>query len=139
MVTKCRTYEDTRTSPRSGARPAPLVRLYQPTRTRQGDAPHAPDPPVGDSVALTDPGRRDRLLALPACRNETRDLPGYLGNVASPVEGIVALADGSTDGPSNSSRPRPEVIELRRVPADRLVEDEVGHSPAPGGCGPDSS
>jgi hypothetical protein len=67
------------------------------------------------------------LVALLACRNEMRFLPGYLANVAPNVDGIVALDDGSTDGSHELLQSSPEVLEVLRVPPDRPRWDEVGN------------
>jgi glycosyltransferase involved in cell wall biosynthesis len=68
-----------------------------------------------------------RLLALLACRDEMRFLPGYVANVGPQVDGIVALDDGSTDGSADFLAAREEVIELIRVPPERPRWDEVGN------------
>lgn len=67
------------------------------------------------------------LVALLACRDEMRFLPGYLANVAPNVDGIVALDDGSTDGSHELLQSSPEVLEVVRVPPDRPGWDEVGN------------
>lgn len=66
-------------------------------------------------------------MALLACRNEMRFLPGYLANAVPHFDGIVALDDGSTDGSADYLESRPEVIELLRVPPTRPTWDEVGN------------
>ena len=71
--------------------------------------------------------RRVRLLAVLAVRDEMRNLPGWFGNVAPQVDGVVALDDGSTDGSAEYLASRPEVLELLRVPADRSKWDELGN------------
>jgi glycosyltransferase involved in cell wall biosynthesis len=83
--------------------------------------------PVIPSGGIGSPGRRVRLLALLACRNEMRYLPGYLATVARHADGIVALDDGSTDGSPEFLATRPEVVELLRVSPDRPRWDEVGN------------
>jgi glycosyltransferase involved in cell wall biosynthesis len=71
--------------------------------------------------------RRVRLLALLAVRDGVRHLPGFLGNVAQQVDGIVALDDGSTDGTVQLLERHPAVLELIRRPPDRPTWDEVGN------------
>jgi hypothetical protein len=68
-----------------------------------------------------------RLVALLACRNEMRFLPGFLANVGPHVDGIVALDDGSSDGSAELLADRPEVTELIRRPVDRPHWDEAGN------------
>lgn len=60
-----------------------------------------------------------RLLALVPVRNEARFLPGFLANVATQVDGIVALDDGSTDGSADLLESHPAVLQVLRVPASR--------------------
>ena len=74
------------------------------------------------------PGRRrQRLVALLACRDEARRLPGYLDNVAPHVDAIVALDDGSTDGSADLLEADERVATVLRVPQDRPAWDEVGN------------
>ena len=79
------------------------------------------------SWGIGTPARRVRLLAVLAVRDEMRHLPGWFGNVAPHVDGVVALDDGSTDGSAEFLASRPEVLELLRVPAERAEWDEVGN------------
>jgi hypothetical protein len=72
-------------------------------------------------------GKRVRLLALVAVRNEMGYLPGFIANVSPQVDGIVALDDGSTDGSGDFLRSQPGVLEVLSVPADRPYWDEVGN------------
>lgn len=72
-------------------------------------------------------GRKIRLVALLAVRNEMRFLPGYLANVAPQVDGIVALDDGSTDGSAEYLAARPEVLEVVRIAPGRTEWDEAGN------------
>jgi hypothetical protein len=71
--------------------------------------------------------RRVRLIALLAVRNEMSYLPGFLANVSSHVDGIVALDDGSADGSGSLLQSHPRVLEVLRVPIDRPQWDEVGN------------
>src|SRR4051812_10158073 len=72
-------------------------------------------------------GRSLRLVALLACRDEMRYLPGYVANVCPHVDGIVALDDGSSDGSTDFLAGRAEVVELIRRPPDRPGWDEAGN------------
>lgn len=69
----------------------------------------------------------ERLLALLACRDEMRHLPGFLRNVAPQVDGIVALDDGSVDGSAELLECAPEVLEVLRNPPERPAWDEMGN------------
>lgn len=73
--------------------------------------------------------RRYRLLALLACRNEMRFLPGYFASAGPIVDGVVALDDGSTDGSADYLASRPEVISLQRLPPrpDHQWDDAANH------------
>lgn len=79
------------------------------------------------SGGLGAPGRRIRLLALLAARDEAERLPGWFANVAPQVDGVVALDDGSSDATVERLAARPEVLELLRVPRERPDWDEVGN------------
>jgi glycosyltransferase involved in cell wall biosynthesis len=68
-----------------------------------------------------------RLIALVAVRDEMRFLPGLVSNLASQVDGIVALDDGSTDGSGEFLRSRGEVLEVLRNPPGRPGWDEPGN------------
>ncbi|HEX6202808.1 MAG TPA: glycosyltransferase family 2 protein [Thermoanaerobaculia bacterium] len=72
--------------------------------------------------------RGRRLLALLACRDETRYLPGWLANVTPHVDGVVALDDGSTDGSAELLAAQPAVVELiRRPPGDPEAWDDAAN------------
>jgi hypothetical protein len=73
------------------------------------------------------PGRRVRLVALLACRDEMRYLPGYVANVGPQVDGIVAFDDGSSDGSAEFLEACPEVTEVIRGPRERPAWDEPGN------------
>jgi hypothetical protein len=79
------------------------------------------------SCGVFAPGRRVRLLAVLAVRDEEKYLPGFLANVAPHVDGIVALDDGSRDGSVRLLRAHPAVLEVLTVPADRPAWDEAGN------------
>jgi len=55
-----------------------------------------------------------------------RLLPGFIGNVAPHVDGIIALDDGSTDGSREYLGARPEVLEVLSVQRSTRW-DEVGN------------
>ena len=84
-------------------------------------------PPIPSWGPASENGRGVRLMALLACRNEMRFLPGYFANAGPQFDGIVALDDGSTDGSGEYLESRPEVIELLRVPPTRPSWDEAGN------------
>jgi hypothetical protein len=69
------------------------------------------------------------LIALLQARNEQRFLPGWLENVGSCVDGIVALDDGSTDATADILRAHPKVLELLSNPPGRPW-DERGNQMA---------
>lgn len=79
------------------------------------------------SFGWGDPGRRVRLVALLAARDEAERLPGWLANVLPQVDGVVALDDGSADATAELLAARPEVLELLRVPRERPAWDEAGN------------
>ena len=72
---------------------------------------------------------RTRLLALLACRDEMRYLPGWFANVAPQVDGIVALDDGSLDGSADFLAAQPKVLALMRAPrrTPHVWEDGANH------------
>jgi glycosyltransferase involved in cell wall biosynthesis len=72
-------------------------------------------------------GRRVRLLAVIAFRDEGRFLDGWLRNVAPQVDGIIALDDGSSDGASRLLQERPGVLELLHNPPERSGWDQAGN------------
>lgn len=72
-------------------------------------------------------GRRVRLLALLAARNEMAQLPAWLRNVAPQVDGIVAVDDGSRDGTGDWLVSRPAVLEVVRISSERPAWDEVAN------------
>ncbi len=72
-------------------------------------------------------GRRARLLAVIAFRDEGRFLAGWLRNVAPQVDGIIALDDGSSDGGARLLRECPKVLELLHNPPDRPGWDQTGN------------
>jgi hypothetical protein len=74
-----------------------------------------------------DPGRRRRLFALLAVRDDAAYLPGWFESVLPEVDGVVALDDGSTDASAELLAARPEVRELLRVPRERPGWDEPGN------------
>ncbi len=59
---------------------------------------------------------RPRIIALLAFHNEMEFLPGYVSNVQTQVDGIVALDDGSTDGSGDFVERQHKVLELVRIP-----------------------
>jgi glycosyltransferase involved in cell wall biosynthesis len=67
-----------------------------------------------------------RLLALLACRDEMRYLPGWIRNVRPHVDGIVVLDDGSIDGSAEFLADSDGVLEVIRGPR-RDEWDEVGN------------
>ena len=69
-----------------------------------------------------------RVLALVAFRDEARFVPGLLENLATQVDGVVALDDGSTDGSAELLRDHPLVLELLEVPPGAQEELEDGRN-----------
>jgi glycosyltransferase involved in cell wall biosynthesis len=65
------------------------------------------------------------LIALLQVRNEQRFLPGWLENVASSVDGIIALDDGSTDATAEILRAHPKLIELLSNPPGRPWDERA--------------
>ncbi len=79
------------------------------------------------SAGIARPRRRARLVALLAVRDGMGYLPGYVANVGSQVDGVVALDDGSSDGSRELLAGRPEVLELLDNPPERAAWDEMGN------------
>jgi glycosyltransferase involved in cell wall biosynthesis len=71
--------------------------------------------------------RRVRLLAVTMVRDEIRFLPGLLRNIATQVDGIIALDDGSSDGSGLLLEECPQVLELLRNPPGRPGWDQPGN------------
>jgi hypothetical protein len=71
--------------------------------------------------------RRVRLLALLACRDEMRFLPGWLRNVRPHVDGIVALDDGSVDGSAELLAGSEGVLEVIQEPRWRDWDEVANH------------
>jgi len=69
-----------------------------------------------------------RVLALVAIRDEERFVPGLLENLATQVDGVVALDDGSTDGSVELLRDHPLVVELLEVAPGAQEELEDGRN-----------
>jgi hypothetical protein len=72
--------------------------------------------------------RKRRLIALLAFRDEMRFLPGLFENLASQVDGVVALDDGSSDGSGEFVRTQPLVLELLSVAPGAQAELEDGRN-----------
>ena len=69
-----------------------------------------------------------RLYAVMCVRNEAYNLPGFLKHIASYVDGIVALDDGSTDDTVKLLKEHPKVIDVIRRPVQKSHSwDEVGN------------
>jgi hypothetical protein len=68
-----------------------------------------------------------RLLALLQFQDEMRYLPGYFANVASQVDGIVALDHGSIDGSDEFVRRQPMLLALLQRPRKAPFNDGLFH------------
>ena len=115
---------------------ARLARLLDTRRYRIGGAMAAPldaarrlstTHPVARLRRLRRGGRR-RVLALVSFRDEARFVPGLLENLATQVDGVVALDDGSTDDSAELLRGHPLVLELIEVPRGAQAELEDGRN-----------
>ena len=69
---------------------------------------------------------RSRLLALVAFRDEMRFLPGLYENLATQVDGVIALDDGSTDGSGDYAAAQPLTVQLISIPNGVQAELEDG-------------
>ncbi len=66
------------------------------------------------------------MLALVAFRDEMRFLPGLYENLATQVDGVVALDDGSTDGSGDYAAAQPLTVHLISVASGAQAELEDG-------------
>jgi len=66
-----------------------------------------------------------RLIALLQARDEERFLPGWLENIESCVDGIVALDDGSTDATAGILSEHPKLLELLRNPPGQPWDEKA--------------
>jgi hypothetical protein len=73
-------------------------------------------------------GRKRRLIALVAFRDEMRFLPGLFENLSGQVDGVVALDDGSSDESAKFVRAQPLVLELLSIPPGTQEELEDGRN-----------
>jgi hypothetical protein len=83
--------------------------------------------PSGNWRPRAEAGRSVRLLAVTAVRDEAGFLPGLLRNLASQVDGIIALDDGSGDGSLRLLEECPRVLQVLRNPPGRPSWDEPGN------------
>lgn len=65
------------------------------------------------------------LVALLQARDEARELPGWLANVAPCVDAIVALDDGSTDETFAILEHHPKVVRLLRNPPGKPWDERA--------------
>jgi hypothetical protein len=71
--------------------------------------------------------RSIRLLALLACRDEMRFLPGWVRNVTPHVDGVIALDDGSLDGSGDFLESCEAVLEVLREPRSPVWDEPRNH------------
>lgn len=75
----------------------------------------APEPEAPTASAAAPP----RLLALLSFHDEAQYLPDYFRNLATQVDGIIALDDGSDDGSGELALAQPALREMIRLPMRR--------------------